>query len=448
MKRILSLLLALLLALAPGLALGVTENALRQQSDALVSQIMELVLQDTTFEYDGKSYSIKNGLEYANRHLLTEDDSPFCDALLEASLAHSDEVGELYLEEVRLLNELAELKGFSNYMDYACEVLYGIDFSVSPMLETIAAGFPATWELVSDLGALSSTPDAQTFLEEDDFLREAAAFYGTLCPDYQPLLESLIESDALQLETVPQLLAGGTTKVTNGRLHVTIRSYDDLSFTVGVMHEFGHSLYASYSNASATVCYPIYETHALGGSLLCLNAMEAFFRERTGDEHGAYLTLRYLLQPLDNLYHGLIRSRLSAEIFTNPDSFSPRDIARRYLELSLALDDDTGYLPDYQMLLGAQWMNSSSLFQNPFSDISYMLAAVNAVSLWCDQQAGGDALTRYNALVQTPIPDIPYTDYCRQTGLPDLADPASREGLDDFLAGRLTALTDELSGEE
>lgn len=140
MKRILSL----LLALAPGPALGVTEDALRQQSDALVSQIMELVLQDTTFEYDGKTYSIKNGLEYARRHLLTEGDSPFCDALLEASLAHSDEVGELYLEEVRLLNELAGLKGFGNYMDYACEVLYGIDFSVSPMLETIAAGFPAT----------------------------------------------------------------------------------------------------------------------------------------------------------------------------------------------------------------------------------------------------------------------------------------------------------------
>ena len=58
MKRILSL----LLALAPGLALGVTENALRQQSDALVSQIMELVLQDTTFEYDGKSYSSKTAL--------------------------------------------------------------------------------------------------------------------------------------------------------------------------------------------------------------------------------------------------------------------------------------------------------------------------------------------------------------------------------------------------
>lgn len=100
------------------------------------------------------------------------------------------------------------------------------------------------------------------------------------------------------------------------------------------------------------------------------------------------------------------------------------------------------------MLLGARWMNSSSLFQNPFSDISCVLAAVNAVSLWRDQQAGGDAVTRYNALVQTPIPDIPYADYCLRMGLPDLTDPASCEGLDDFLAGRLTALTGELSGEE
>lgn len=116
---------------------------------------------------------------------------------------------------------------------------------------------------------------------KDDFLKEAAALYGELCPDYQPLLESLINSDDLHLETTTPLLSGGAS-LRNGTLKVDIRSFDDLSFCSIVPHKFGHYLHDTCENELVVINYPIDETHSIAGTLLLADRMEAFFRERTG----------------------------------------------------------------------------------------------------------------------------------------------------------------------
>ena len=201
---------------------------------------------------------------------------------------------------------------------------------------------------------------------KDDFLKEAAALYGELCPDYQPLLESLINSDNLHLETTTPLLSGGAS-FRNGTLKVDIRSFDDLSFCSIVPHKFGRYLHDTCENELVVINYPIDEMHSIAGILLLADRMEAFFRERTGDTYGAYLTLRYLLT-----------SMISIEVYTNPDAFEPRDIARLYLESSQALGYDAGYS---QMILGSQWTAATSLFQLSFHDFNYILGSINSLSL-------------------------------------------------------------------
>ena len=102
---------------------------------------------------------------------------------------------------------------------------------------------------------------------KDDFLKEAAALYGELCPDYHPLLESLINSDDLHLETTTPLLSGGAS-FRNGTLKVDIRSFDDLSFCSIVPHKFGHYLHDTCENELVVINYPIDETHSIAGILL------------------------------------------------------------------------------------------------------------------------------------------------------------------------------------
>lgn len=181
--RILSLLLAAVLALLPGFAHGTSEQALQEQVDALVAQIAELQQQDQTFVYDGETYHVSNGTQYANEHLKQTDDYyPFFDKLMETSLAHSDKIAELYLQEVRLLNQLAVLWGYDNYMSYALEERYGIDVDVVALTNTVVESFSKSWQPLAWLAYLASEPDNQKFLDEDDFLKEAAALYGELCP--------------------------------------------------------------------------------------------------------------------------------------------------------------------------------------------------------------------------------------------------------------------------
>ena len=71
---------------------------------------------------------------------------------------------------------------------------------------------------------------------------------------------------------------------------------------------------------------------------------------------------------------------VSIEVYTNPDAFEPRDIARLYLESSQALGYDAGYSPEYQMILGSQWITSTTLFQLPFYDFNYILGSINSLS--------------------------------------------------------------------
>lgn len=447
--RILSLLLAAVLALLPGFAQGTSEQALQEQVDALVAQIAELQQQDPTFVYDGETYHVSNGTQYANEHLKQTDDYyPFFDKLMEASLAHSDKIAELYLQEVRLLNQLAALWGYDNYMSYALKERYGIDVDVVALTDTVVESFSKSWQPLAWLAYLATEPDNQKFLDEDDFLKEAAALYGELCPDYQPLLESLINSDNLHLETTTPLLSGGSTSFRYGTFEVEIRFFDDLSFSSIVLHEFGHYLHDTYENELVVVNYPINETHSIAGTLLLADRMEAFFRERTGDTYGAYLTLRYLITSLNVLYSSMLNAMISIEVYTNPDAFEPRDIARLYLESSQALGYDAGYSPEYQMILGSQWITSTTLFQLPFYDFNYILGSINSLSLWYEQQTGGDAVTKYNKLVQTPIPDISYSEYCRQMGLPAVNDTDLYAALDTFLSEKLTALEEEVFGGE
>ena len=54
----------------------------------------------------------------------TDDYYPFCDALQQACIERSNDIGELFLELVELRNEYAQLFGYDNYLEYetACVV--------------------------------------------------------------------------------------------------------------------------------------------------------------------------------------------------------------------------------------------------------------------------------------------------------------------------------------
>ena len=101
---------------------------------------------------------------------------------------------------------------------------------------------------------------------------------------------------------------------------------------------------------------------------------------------------------------------------------------------------DAGFSPEYQILSGVEWVNNKNLFEFPLYNHAYSIATINALWLWREQETNGDGIARYVKLVNTPIADMPYMEYCAFVGLPDFSNPAAHAGLDDFLADKLEAL--------
>ena len=58
----------------------------------------------------------------------------------------------------------------------------------------------------------ASNPDGIP-LEEEQFMHQAAAFYGNISPNYQTLLEDLINSDSLYLEKVDKQIGGSAVSI-------------------------------------------------------------------------------------------------------------------------------------------------------------------------------------------------------------------------------------------
>ena len=451
MRRLLSAGLALVLMVLPVFALAETDKTgtLEKQIDGLVEQINALLVADPAFEYNGETFHLSDGVAYANEFFWqTEDYYPYCDALLEARIEYSNQIGELYLQEVALRNQLAGEYGYDNYVELAYDI-FEIDFDMTETATLILQSYPRSINFLMWNGNVRDSMSGAVFLDREAFLRDAAAMYGQISPEYQPMLEALVGSDAFVSETVPRVQAGGYTEADAQGVSVYIGSYDDINFSTIAIHEFGHYLHeVIVFEEEERGIFPVYETHSVAGTLLCADMVEALFREQTGEEYGALLTLCYLMDALSTLPYGCMEVLLTEDIYLHPENYQPEDIAQRYLELCLSVGYDGGYSEEYQMLVGTEWLNNTLMFSRPFYTISYPVGATNALWLWREQENGGDAIELYNELIATPVPDVSYADFCRQMGLPDLLDSETYAGMDDFLCNKLVSLYTEAYGEQ
>ena len=137
----------------PALRRAHPSRFLQEQVDALVAQIMSCSSRiqrlSTMVKPIMSRMALNTPTNISSRPTIT---ILFFDKLMEASLAHSDKIAELYLQEVRLLNQLAVLWGYDNYMSYALEERYGIDVDVVALTDTVVESFSKSWQPLSLAG--------------------------------------------------------------------------------------------------------------------------------------------------------------------------------------------------------------------------------------------------------------------------------------------------------
>lgn len=165
-----------------GLAETSTADTLMEQINQNFTEIETLIENGCTFTYKGETYHGMNSLNYANAYLLgTEDYDPFCTALMDAQIALSNEVGELYLETVKLENAYAVQLGYDNYLAYT-KAGYGIGEDAVQTVEYIGQQLPKTISLLANMGYLLYPIESDSLWDYEDLFQQMAAMYGKLSP--------------------------------------------------------------------------------------------------------------------------------------------------------------------------------------------------------------------------------------------------------------------------
>ncbi len=406
---------------------------------------------ERTFTYQGETFLIREGLNYANTFLRgTDDYDPFCTALMEAQLAQSADQGELFLQAAKLLNAYAVKQGYKNYLEYSAWQ-YGMPSDISQLTQRIAQSLPMTVRFLFMRNGWLLTPiEAEGIIDMPAFWEQAARMYGKLSPEYQQLVEELATSDILEIQKVDTLSANSMVFSSGTSVTYVLVSYrDELEFTLMAMHELGHYLHwKSVREPEVSNYYSIIETHSTAGALLCAQDMEAYFRQLLGDQDGAFATLRYLAEAITNLPGVLMEYAFLQDVLLDPEAYEPEDLAALYLQKSLEFGFDGGFSEAYQMMQGVSWTNEVLWLAKPGYLAAYGWGNLNALWMWYQQAQGRDAVEAYNRLLQTAIPDLPLETFSRQMGLPDLTDDEAFEGLDDFVYGTLSSLYREVYQED
>ena len=454
--RWISVLLVCMLVLMPGISCAQEESAwdvLYAEGEAMYARMSALTAEEATFEFQGETYALREGVDYANKNLFgTADYDLYCTALMEAMIARSNRIGEAFLEEIRKLNETAVSLGYEHYLDYQWQS-YGLDGDPGDVLRMFMTQYPKTFGFILENNWLSEE-DLESALDDQTLLEIAAQAYGQIDPGYETAIRDLIGSDAFLCREQREGASDGYTTNYNAScdppVTVMVSGSGTCRFLITSAHEFGHYLHEiATQGRDEGIFFEVLETHSIAGTILCEAAIEEALARELGEAYGAYCTLQYMDALLGSLVDMTVVYLTVEDMYLHPEAHQGEDFAKSYLDLYLAAGVDGGYSEAYQMMLGSDWWYvSDGIFAYPGYLPTYAKATHNAIWLWYQQAQGADAAQLYRELISTAVPDIGGEAFLREMGFPDPMDPQTYAELDDFVYDKLVSLYVEAFGEE
>lgn len=424
------------------------DETLTEEMNRISAEMLALMAKDKTFEYKGESYPVIEGIQVANDIFWQTDDYyPFCDAVLAANLDYSAEMGALFLKYVDVLNRIAVAEGYANYKEYADKVLYRYNFDTSAVFDIIRENYPRSIPLIINLVQYEDYSNDDLPLSQEGYIQGVIARYGELSPSFAPPLEELVRSDRFTISKMDRDFLYGSVMKSSKEIRMDIGYTTDSNFAETLTHEMGHYIH-EIQMKQGSENYAIIETHSKGGVLLCSDFAETRFTETVGADWAALYMMQYISMEMSTIYEGAVKYALFSDIFVHPENYKPETIGEKHLEYMLALGHTGGYSPQYQMLVGCEWCKDHMVCETPLYSLAYCLAACNALKLWYDEEKYGTGAETYVRLINTyASPEEPYSDFCKRMGLLDFFAPNAHEGLDDFLADKLTKYYSAAFGE-
>ena len=322
-------------------------------------------------------------------------------------------LGEIYLELVRIRNEIADIHGYDTYAEYAYENTYARDYTpadAARLCEQIKPFARRYYQYSYYSDAFGARMRDFSPEELMDLLREYAPRISQRTAEAQQYMEAhglyLFESTDIVSEV------GFTTLLPWYNAPFLFNGLYGGSYDVtSVFHEFGHYCDA-YANPEpdpldSTGSYDLFEIHSTGLETLMLHWYDEIF----GDEADTarIWTLDGLIS---NVISGCIFDEFQQYVYAHPD-MTVDELNRAYSDICASYGMEL-YSEEYRYY----WMRVSHNFESPFYYISYAVSTMASLQLLPLSESDMDAaLEIYNRIVDLGAYDKSYEEVLREVGL-------------------------------
>ena len=345
--------------------------------------------------------------------------------------AMNREAGEIFLELIRLRNELAQIYGYDSYAAYAYENVYGRDYTPEDAAALCDAIKPFARSYFRDCYYSQAFHAPQTSFTAEELmalLRRYAPKISPRAADAQQYMERnglyiLESSDTVSEVGFTTLLPWYNAPFLFDALYVGF--YDVTS----VFHEFGH-YYDAFINPepdplSSSGSYDVFEIHSTALEALAMGWYDEIFGSKADLAR---------IHTLDGLVYNVISGCLYDEFlryaYANPD-MTVDEINRAYANIALSYGEEL-----YSLSARYGWMYVSHNFESPFYYISYAASSLVSLQfLTLSEKDPEAAMELYNTLVEIGAYGVNYEQTVRQIGL-----KLFTEDLDGIMAGPVDEL--------
>lgn len=355
--------------------------------------------------------------------------------------------GEIFLQLVQVRTELAALRGYESYTDYAYEEIYGRDYTQED-IQALRQAVKSYWvPLESRLtGALS-----QRDLRALEIRTRAAgdAIWDALEPFMARIDPELAETFAFMRTYHLCDIAPSDTKLplgytislpAYGTAFIFDCPYGDYQDYSTAIHEFGHfneTFHSVEHELWSSFHIDVGEIHSQGLEVL----FTAYAEDLFGAEGGRAFYWSTISQMAANILDGFMYDEFQAAVYDQPD-MTLEEVNRLFKDIS----EEYGFSYEEDEEAGYFWVEVSHTFQSPLYYISYATSALSALNLWLLSLEDWDQAAAVYLDLSAMGMSRPYREAVEAVGLRDIFQERTVRQLAKDIQRRLAEETGDVSG--